>query len=319
MPEETLQDDVTPQGAGAAPDSAAGSEPASTPEPEIRYASADTIVQPDPSTDSADDGASGQVPSYRLREETSRRREAENAAQLIAQQNLILQNQLNQQQQSVAPAPGVPDELLEPFGNDEEGQKALRAVRGVSQHETREALDQFRGEIRQELQQEFDTKLGSVTASITMAEDLAGMKTRGLIDDNAEKEIGRRMGEQIRQNPAWGQKGNQEHLLNKVWTDMLRNGDIRPTTQPATPREGGNSPLQPGGSRPTEKQLRDNNDAELREIQERFPNSFQGKTIEQLRSLGGPQSSTVEHGSRQPQQQQQTQLPSQRTFVHTRE
>ena len=320
MPEENVEQ----QAPAAAPDSAAGSTPTPDPEPEIRFASADTIDQPDPGSEApVGDEGSGQVPSFRLREESARRREAEQGYLLMQQQNQLLQNQLvqTQNQQPETPSTGEMDELQRPFGTDEDGQQAYQAVRGVANHVARETVDDLRGEIRQELQSEFDTKLGSVTASMQMAEELAGMKARGLIDDTAEKEISRRMGGAIRENPAWGQQSNQRHLLNQVWTDMLRNGDIKPTTRPATPNGGGTNPLQPGAPRVTEQQLRDNNDAQLRDIQQRFPRQFGKMTIEQLRDLGG----TMGTPQGQPQvaqpvtEMQQTQPAFQRTFVHTRD
>jgi len=324
MPEENVEQ----QAPAAAPDSAAGSTPTPDPEPEIRFASADTIDQPDPGAAPDDtDEASGQVPSYRLREESTRRREAEQALNLVQQQNQLLANQVQQaqqygQQQAPAAEPdNQVDEIRRPFGEDQDGQQAYQAVRGVSEHVARETVEGLRSEIRSDLQNELDTKLGSVTASMQMAEELAGMKARGLIDDTAEKEIGRRMGNAIRQNSAWGQQNNQRHLLNQVWTDMLRNGEIKPTTRPATPNGGGTNPLQPGAPRVTEQQLRDNNDVQLRDIQQRFPRQFGKMTIEQLRDLGG----TMGTPQGQPQvaqpvtEMQQTQPAFQRTFVHTRD
>ncbi len=323
MPEENVEQ----QAPAAAPDSAAGNTPTPEPEPEIRFASADTIDQPDPGAAPDDTSeASGQVPSFRLREESARRREAEQALQLVQQQNQLLAQQMQQQQQIQQQAPAADtdnpvDEIRRPFGEDHDGQQAYQAVRGVSEHVARETVEGLRSEIRSELQNEFDTKLGSVTASMQMAEELAGMKVRGLIDDTAEKEIGRRMGDAMRQNPAWGQQTNQRHLLNQVWTDMLRSGEIKPTTRPATPNGGGTNPLQPGAPRLTEQQLRDNNDAQLRDIQQRFPRQFGKMSIEALRDLGG----TMAGPQDQPQvgqpvtEMQQTQPAFQRTFVHTRD
>ena len=170
------------------------------------------------------------MPAFLLRDESARRREAEQALQLVQQQNQLLAQQMQQQQiQQQAPVADTDnpvDEIRRPFGEDQDGQQAYQAVRGVSEHVARETVEGLRSEIRNELQNEFDTKLGSVTAAMQMAEELAGMKVRGLIDDTAEKEIGRRMGDAIRQNPAWGQQANQRHLLNQVWTDMLRSGEI---------------------------------------------------------------------------------------------
>ena len=308
MPEEIINN----QAPASATDIADQGMPAPDPEPEIRYASADTIDQPD-SGKGASEGEeeSGQVPSFRLREEMSRRREAEQAFGVAQQQMQLLQNQLQQQQQQQVPVENVEDELRKPFGADEDGNQAYQAVRGVSE----QVVNEMRQGIRDELQSDFDVKLGSVTASMQMAEELAGMKTNGLIDDVAEKEIGRRMGEQIRNNPAWGQPANQRHLLNQVWTDMLRNGDIRPTTRPATP-SGGSMPLQPGATRLTTKQMAENNDAELLEIQRRHPKKFGNMTLDQLRELGGPGTSTHTTGP-SPEPAQGQPHPA-RTYTHTR-
>tara|TARA_R110002110_G_C13454025_1_gene717366 strand:+ start:1115 stop:2062 length:948 start_codon:yes stop_codon:yes gene_type:complete len=315
MPEENSNIQQAP---ARATDIAPGT-PAPDPEPEIRYASADTIDQPDPGAGASEENdESGQVPSFRLREESTRRREAEQSSVVLQQQNQLLQNQLAiAQQNPTAPVPAAEadpnDELRRPFGTDQDGDTAYNAVKNVSRAEAREEIATARKEMRQELQADFDVKLGSVTASMAMAEELAGMKVNGLIDDGAEKEIGRRMGEQIRQNPAWGQPANQRHLLNQIWTDMLRNGDIRPTTRPATPGGGGNSPLQPGAPRLTERQVSDNNDAELLEIQRRHPGRFGKLSLDELRSLGGPGTSQHQAGPAQEAQGQPT-----RTFIHTR-
>lgn len=313
MPEENLL-----QAPGGAADIAPG-RPAPDPDAEIRYASADTIDQPNPGPGASEDENDGQVPSFRLREESTRRREAEQNSATLQQHNQLLQNQLAMQQNQVAPEQAPPQEdpnaeLRRPFGTDEDGDVAYKAVRNVSESVAREEMSNLRQEIKNELQSDFDIKLGSVTASMAMAEELAGMKANGLIDDTAEKEIGRQMGEHIRQNSAWGQPANQKHLLNQIWTDMLRNGDIRPTTRPATPSGGGTNPLQPGGVRLTEQQLSQNNDAELLEIQRRHPNRFGKLSLDQLRELGGPGASSHQAGPTQPEAQGQ---PT-RTFIHKR-
>ena len=312
MPEEISNDQ--PQ-APVGPDSPAveNTAPAAEPEPEIRYAYADTIDQPDPGSVPRGEEEPGQVPSFRLREEASRRRQAEENSTMLMQQNQLLQNQLQQSGQAPQDTSDT-DEERRPFGSDEEGDTAYRAVRGVSEKVAQETVQGMRNEIRQELQADFDTKLGSVTASIQMSEELAGMKANGLIDDASEKEIGRRMGEVIRQDSRWGQQANQRHLLNEVWTNMLRNGEIKPTTRPATP-SGGSMPLQPSGSTQlTEKQLNDNNDAQLLDIQRQHPNKFGGMSLDELRTLGGPMSKETGPA---PQQDNQASVPS-RTYTHTR-
>lgn len=311
MPEEPTNDQ--PQAPAVATD-IAESSPAPEAEPEIRYAYADTIDQPDPGSAPAGEEESGQVPSFRLREEASRRRQAEDNSALLIQQNQLLQNQLQQGRQAPQDTDDG-DELRRPFGRDEDGDTAYRAVRGVSEQVAQEAMGPMETRLRQELQSEFDTKLGTVTASIQMSEELTGMKNNGLIDDASEREIGRRMGEAIRQNPAWGQQANQRHLLNEVWTNMLRNGEIKPTTRPATP-SGGSMPLQPAGATQlTEKQMSENNDAQLLEIQRQHPNRFGALSLDELRALGGPM--TKETGTAPQQQQDQAPVPT-RTYTHTR-
>lgn len=293
MPEETLNttgSETTPDSVVAEqPDPQPQPEVSAEPEPEIRFSLADATDQPG----DEEGGEEGRVPSGRLREEADRRRTAEQQNAMLQQQNLILNEQVrmsSQQAQAAAPTADPESELRQPFGADEEGDKAFTAVKGVADHVAQQTAQSMREEIRRDLHSEINQKFGTVTASMNIANQISGLQEQGLIDESAGKEISKRMGETIQANPQWGQAENQEHLLNKVWTDMMRSGAIKPrTVNPSQPGSNG-FPMQPGGGAPngmSQRQLRENNDQQLLEIQRRNSRQLGGLSIEQLRELGG--------------------------------
>jgi hypothetical protein len=316
MPEETSNttgSETTPDSVVAErPDPQPQPEVSAEPEPEIRFSLADATDQPG----DGDEGDEGRVPSGRLREEADRRRTAEQQNALLQQQNLILNEQVrmsSQQAQAAAPSADPESELRSPFGPDEEGDKAFSAVKGVADHIAQQTAESMREEIRRDLQTEINQKFGSVTASMTIANQISGLQERGLIDESAGKEISKRMGDTIKANPQWGQAENQEHLLNKVWTDMMRSGEIKPrTVNPSQPGSNG-YPMQPGSGAANglnQRQVREQNDQQLLEIQRRNSRQLGGLSIEQLRELGGdaPQQGGVGDSRN----------PIQHSFVHRR-
>ena len=286
--------DVQADDTAAAPSpEATGPEPeqAPAPEPEIAFSLVDETTGDAGATGEGDTEGST-VPSYRLREEAEKRRTAESQLQHAQQMNAVLQQQRYQASAQASPA-GDPEEerLRNLFGTAEEGgPAAYDAVKNVSEHTSRQLLEQAKNELRTEMRGEIQREVGGVTASITSSQELANMRAQGLIDAGAETEIGRRMSQVIAQNPQWGNVQNQRFLLNEVYVGMLKAGEIRPGVvppTPATPSGNGNSPLQPGsgGQRLTAHQQKENLDVQLREMQATAPKRLGHLSIEQLREL----------------------------------
>lgn len=279
-----------------------------------------------------------QVPSSRLREEASRRREAEATAQQMQAQMQNMQNQLIMQQQlgqlaannaQQAQAPNPEDQMVTMFGDPEDGAAdAYNAVKTVADH----AAEQAAAQVAARLQAEMDRKLGGVTASFQTADRLSAMKASGLIDDSAEKTIGQRMSQRIAQDPRWGEPGNQTHLVNDIYMSMLENGEIRPGRRQTPSNAGGmgNTPWQPGGhGQPNAQQQQAAIDAQLQEIQQRFPRRFGTKTLQEMRDMSAemgftpqtaaaPAPQQVPTYSQQPTQHTEGMPGSPRTFTHTR-
>lgn len=254
------------------------------------------------------DGSEEQnVPSYRLREETDKRRGAEQRA-LIAEGQIQQMLISNAQNRPPAPTGESPEEdpLVSKFGSLEDGaQEAYDAVSSVSQAEIQANNDAMYRRIMSDV----DAKMGSFSAVTTTANSLSAMKTEGLLDNAAELEMGKRMSAKIQQNRAWGLAENQQHLIDTVYMELLRGGNIKPqVVAPGTPSDNGMSPLQPGGGGGSAGvRTQEQADAELRTIQQQNPKTLGPLSIERLRELDpGPTPAMVSPNS-QPVQ-----------YVHTR-
>jgi hypothetical protein len=245
-----------------------------------------------------------QVPSYRLREEADKRRAAENRAASLEQ--ALWQANANANR----PAPVVEDQespLVSRFGDPDDGaREAYTAVRDTAA----EVLSEQEERLYNRIIGEMDSRIGSVTATMTTAGQLSAMTKEGLLDQAGEVEMGKRMAFKISQDKAWGRAENQEHLMNTVYMEMLRGGQLRPRSgpppvAPGTPSDNGQMPLQPGGGGGT-TQTQEQIDSDLRNIQRAYPKTLGGFTIEELRDLD-PGAAT----------QQPQQAPSV-SYVHTR-
>lgn len=327
---------ATQSGTARGGDTSQVASPAATDAGSDDFAITSAPTTQEPQSDAAEtsttdgDGGEARVPSARLREEASRRREVEQQltqtqSQLQQMQNqLIMQQQLAnmQNQQQAAQRVNPDDEYVRMFGDPEEGAgEAYNAVKAVAEHVAGQAVQQA----AQNLQREMDKRLGGVTASLATSERLAAMKERGLIDDNAEKSIGQRMSQTIQQDARWGEPGNQPHLLNQIYMNMLESGEIKPGRRSPNPSNAGgmgSTMWQPGGhGQPDAAAQQAALDNQLREIQQRFPRRFGNKTIEEMRDMSasmgfGPSPSQAAPA---PQQQHTEGMPgAPRTFVHTR-
>ena len=274
------------------------SDETATPEPEdeVRF----RLVE------SQDDPAAAKIPRERLNEVLAKQHAAETRVA-----------ELERHIRSAREPDNTEAKLRRPFGEGEEGDAALEAVKEVSTHTANQILENRIVELESRLEARVDAKLGGVTASLQSSEELAQMKSQGLIDDAAEKEISKRMSAMIANNPEWGKAGNQHHLLNEVYVGMQRGGEIKP--QVIKPGFGGNSPMQPGTSGPafgsSGQVSQQEVDAELRNTQKVFRN-LQGLSIEKLRELdGGMTKQSLEQ-----RQQRQQASPSRGSvaYTHTR-
>ena len=229
-----------------------------------------------------------QVPSYRLKEEADRRRTAEYRAQQLEQ--ALWQANANSTAQANAnqnpPAEEQDSPLVARFGDPDDGaREAYEAVRDTAS----EVLTQQEERIFNRILGEVDARVGSVTATMTSASQLAEMTREGLLDQNAEMEMGRRMAQKVTQNRAWGFQENQQNLIDTVYMEMLRGGQLRPRSgappvAPGTPSNNGQMPLQPGGGGGT-AQTQEQADADLRNIQKAYPKTLGDLSLEQLRDL----------------------------------
>lgn len=318
-PGDVSSDDTAQAPAPEATEQQNTEEPASEPveeSPDIRFALANDTAG---KASSGNENQEGAIPSWRLKEESERRRAAE--AQL-AQTQQMMSGMINQQRVPAQQNPAQETEeekLRRSFGSEEDGgPQAYEAVRNVSEFTTRQLIDQAKTELRQEMRGEVDRRVGGVTASISTSQELSDLKASGYIDDAAEQEIGRRMAAAITENPAWGESNNQPFLLSKVYLTMLQGGELRPgvtPSSPATPSGNGNSMHQPGGGgqRLTTRQRQENKDTQLKEMQKQFPKKLGNMSMDQLRNLY-----TDAVGDTEGQQQGFAAPPGTTAYVHRR-
>ena len=225
------------------------------------------------------------VPSFRLKEEADKRRGAEarlaqTQAQLQQAQSILINNSRQSQQ---VEREDPEDAQVALFGRPEDGaREAHSAVKQVAQAEAQAAADALYRRVMYDV----DNKVGSVTATMTTASHLSDMKSKGLLDDRAEIEMGVRMSAKIREHQGWALAENQQNLRDTVCMEMLRAGVIRPSTvAPGTPSDRGTSPLQPSGGGGQATRSQENVDNELRQIQAANPKTLGNLTIERLREL----------------------------------
>ena len=256
--------------------------------------------------DQGEANAAAQVPSYRLREEADARRAAEARAANLEQALWAANAQANA---NANPAPQTPQEspLVSRFGDPEDGaREAYDAVRDTAQ----EVLSETEERLYNRIIGEMDSKFGSITATYTSAQQLSQMTAEGLLDGNAEVEMGKRMAQKINENKAWSLQENQQNLIDTVYMEMLRSGRLKPQSgppavAPGTPSNNGQMPLQPGGGGGT-TQTQEQIDSDLRNIQKAYPKTLGDLDIEALRALD-PGANTQQSSAGQPV-----------SYVHTR-
>jgi len=271
----TVQGDDTPQAAPAA---------AQEPSEPIAFSFADDTA----GNGNEDNDVAANVPSSRLREEADKRRAAETANAQLQQQNAMMQAMLQQRvnQNGQQPQPEA-DPLRQPFGNDSDGEAAYQAVKDLSAAEARTAVDQAKAELRSEYESTINQKFGGITASLQLSTKLNEMQQAGMIDDQASKVIGQRVGEFISRDPGWA--NHQEMVADRVWADMMRTGEIKARrVNPSSPN--GNSIHQPGTGgmgAPSADDLRQMQDNKIADLRSRFPRSFRNRSNDEMRaSLG---------------------------------
>jgi hypothetical protein len=265
------------------------------------------------------------VPSYRLREESERRRLAEERESQLQQQNRLL-TQVIEHNQAYPQQPGQPAQAVSPeeaaliasFGTPEEGgPQAYEAVKKVAESVVEPKMQALQNE-NARLRQELTQQVGGVVATSYISGELNKMKAQGLIDERVEGEISRRMADRIQQDPSWGQPVNQPHLLNEVYMSMLRKGEIAMARRPNPANATGNGtmPTQPGSGGGAETLTREQrltaHDDVLRQIQQRYPNRLGGLSMEQMRELHPM------HEGEAPVQPTKDGVPIEQAFVHRR-
>jgi hypothetical protein len=323
MPEETPVVIDQPAGSGDTTPHVQGDEtPQVTPETEPEPIAPITFAfaADDTAGEGADENNDGpNVPSSRLREESEKRRAAEATNAQLQHQNVLMQQMLQNSTKNNNAQPVAAE--VDPFGDDADGVKARKAVTDVSTEQARLAVEQAKVELRQEFNGRMQQQFGGITASLQLTNKLNEMQSTGLVDETAAKEIGRRVGAHIVQQPAWS--NHQEMLADKMWADMMRSGEIKATRRvnPSNPNGSAGSIHQPGGAssgRPSVDDIRRTQDAKILDLRVRFPKSFQNKTDDDLRASMGDVTSEAVPTYDAPPPVDGGELAPHMSFVHTR-
>jgi len=227
------------------------------------------------------------IPRERFDEVNTKAQQAE--ARLSQQQTQIVQmgqaiqnlsSRLNRPEPQPSGPTEDPLEALRPaYGSEEEGgTKVFETVTKTARIIAEQQDKALEARLEQRLEQIINQRVGGVTATLTVNNDIVQMQQKGLLSQQEANTLASRVAATVQENPDW--QPHQQLLLSDYYRRMQLAGEIK-GTQPMVQPKGTKPPMMAagggGGNRSMPSQQADSKAAmmeEVRQIKRMFRNTF---------------------------------------------